>query len=253
MDAFTGADSVGIYLSGGPENTDPAASLGGEMSVRLVQGVSPIFTAPVQGLIVEDASPENEEGSATITILNDTAAYTPPDGLPGPTVTIAEGERKVLHGADTSKYVRIYREADKAFAGLVKFDLVDTMNGVISMDNVPDAERVAGSIVYRAVFLEGFQAVEDIQSWLTTSHGAAVYSLATETPDSNGTIQTISDEYTEPVGLSWQVAASEATAKAIGDLAEDETIGLWFRRIFLGSLVAITELQVDFHLRYKGE
>ena len=141
MDAFTGPDAVGIYPSGGADNADASASLGGVMSSKLAKGLSPLYTRPVQGLVVEDASPENGEGAATVAILNGNATYTPPDGQAGPAVAVAEGERKLLFGWDNRKYVRVYRELDKAFAGVARFGLETMLSGVISMADVSDADR----------------------------------------------------------------------------------------------------------------
>jgi len=253
MEAYKGLDSVGIYLSGGPENIDPSASLGGEISGRLVMGINAIYTDPVQGLVIEEASPENGEGDASILIFNDTATYTPPDGLPGLAVPIAEGERKVLQGADSAKYVRVYREPGQRFSGPARFRLENSTNGVFSMDNVPDAERVSGSVVYRAVFLKGLEAVTDIEVWITSSFGFVPYALGTEVPASDGTIQTISDEYTLPAGVTFQIVTTEAAALDVGDLDADETIGLWVRRIILPSFDAEPNVDVNVHLRWKGE
>jgi len=253
MAAFTGLDSVGLYLSGGATNYSPANSLGGAQSAKLIRGMLPVFNTPVQGLIIEDATPENLEGDASIAIASGQATYTPPDGLAGSAVAIAAGERAVLTGADTTKAVRVYRETGKTFLGTATFALKDAMNGVFAMSNVPDADRVAGSTVYRAIFLQAFQDVEAILCWITTS-GQSSFQLATEEPDSGGDIQTISDEETAPGGLSWEDATAESTGILVGDsngdLLTDETYGLWIKRTFPPAGVVAAKEQVNFHLQF---
>jgi len=249
MEAYTGLDSVGLYLSGGASNYDPADSLGGIISSKLIMGMFPIFTTPIQGLVIEDATPENEEGDASISVVASIATYTPPDGLSGSGVTIAAGERKVLLGADPEKAVRIRRVSGQTFAGIATFQLVDALNGVFSMDNVPDADRQAGSVLYRGLFVKALQDADDVICWITTD-GQSSYALASEVSESDDSIQTISDESTAPGGLAWEDAVSEGTALDLGNLLEDETIGLWVRRTFPASGVVSAKETVNFHLQF---
>jgi hypothetical protein len=252
--AYTGLDSVGLYLSGGASNYSPADSLGGAQSSKLIKGMTPIFTTTVQGLIIEDATPENLEGDASISIASGQATYTPPDGLAGSAVAIAAGERKVLLGSDPEKAVRIYREAGKTFTGSATFALRDAYNGVFAMSNVPNADRVAGSTVYRAIFVKALQDVEAVLAWITTD-GQSTYQLATEDPDSLGDIQTISDETTAPAGLVWEDADAESTAITIGalsggDMDADDVMGLWIKRTFPAAGTVDAKEQVSFHLQF---
>ncbi len=250
-EAYTGLDLLGMFLSGGASNLLPSASLGGLISSKLIRGMSPIYTVPVQGLIVEDATPENGEGTASISISGNNATYTPPGGSAGSAVAIAAGQRKLLTGVDDTKAVRIFRESGKTFSGIATFELVDMLNGVVGMSDVPDADRQAGSVTYRALFLKALGNTEDILAWITTD-GQAAWALATEEPESDDTIQTISDEDTAPGGVAWVEAVSEGTAIDIGNLLEDEIIGLWIRRTFPAVGTVATEEQVNFHLQFGG-
>ena len=102
MEAYTGLDAIGFFLSGGASNCNPSDSLGGEISSKLIRGMGITYSKAIQGLVIEDATPENGEGEASIALDEDNnATYTPPDGQAGSAVSIAEGERKVLFGADT--------------------------------------------------------------------------------------------------------------------------------------------------------
>lgn len=250
-DAFTGHDRIALYLSGGAANQKPSLSLGGAISSRLVRGMSPQYVTPVAGVVIEDATPENGEGVGTITITGDTAVYTPPGGVAGTGVVIAEGERKVLAGADVTKAVRLYRPSGAAFSGVATFKLVDAMNGVLAMGNVTDAVRSAGGVHYRAFFIKALAAAESIELWITTD-GQATYHVATETP-SAGAIQTISDDETAPTGVTWVAATSSGTALSVGNLAADALMGIWVRRTFPSSGTVALKETVNLHLQHLGD
>ena len=247
MDAYTEFDSLGMFLSGGSNNINPSDSLGGKISVKEVRGLSPIWNVPVQALAIENATVENEEGEASITVFNDTAQYTPPDGLAGTAVSIAEGERKIVQGSDSNKALRIYRESGKAFDnGVATFKLVNVLNGVISMSNVEDDVRQSGGIHYRALFLKAFADVADVQFRISTT-GQSTFAWAQEEPESDGTIQTISSDVVAPTGLSWTTSLLN-----VGVLLEGVTIGIWIRRTFPVSGVMAVEEEVSVHLDFKG-
>jgi len=252
-EAFTGIDSLGLFLSGGSSNYNPSDSLGGMISSKEVKGMSYIYSQSIQGLVIEDAVYENGEGEASIIIdPDDKAVYTPPDGQAGTGVAIAEGERKILTGDDTDKAIRIYRESGKVWSDKAAFELVNMLNGVIGMSDISNADRIAGSVIYRALFVKAFTDVEDVIAWITTS-GQSSYSLAIEIPETDGSIQTISDEGTAPSGLAWIDAVSESSAIDLDDstgLLEDETVGLWLKRIFPSSGIVAIKEDVDFLIQF---
>ena len=248
--AYTGYDRIGIYLSGGTTNGSPAAALGGAMSGRLVRGMTTRYINPVAGVVVEDATPENGPGVGSISITGGVAVYTPPGATAGAGVAIAEGERKVLTGADVTKAVRVYRAPGHLFTGTATFGLVDVLNGVLAMGNVANEVRVAGGVHYRAFFIKALADATNIRLWVTTT-GQAAYTLAMETPVS-GTIQSIANETTAPTGRTWVDAVDAATALVVGNLAEGESMGVWVRRTFPSSGdVALNEL-VQLHLQHRG-
>ena len=253
MDPYTGVDSVGVFLSGGASNYSSEDSLGGEISSKSVMGMLPIYTTPVQGLIIEEVTSDNGEGEASIAITGDDAVYTPPDGAAGSAVEILEGERVVLLGSDTDKSIRVRRIADQTFAGVATFLLRDVLNGVFSMGNVDDDDRQAGSVVYRAVFLKAFQDVEALSCWITTD-GQSTFELAVEDPDSNDALQSISSEEVAPSGLAWEAAMDESAAIIVGDsdgtLLEDDIMGLWIKRTFPAAGVVSAKETVRFHLQF---
>lgn len=249
-EAYTAHDRIAIYLSGGDGNHAPSASLGGAISVRPVKGMTARYDVPVAGVIVEDATPENTEGEASIAIDGDAVVYTPPDGDPGDPVTILAGERKIVYGADPTKAIRLYRPTGYTFEGTAEFHLVDTMNGVLGMSDVEHAERVAGAIHYRAFFVKALADAGVVKLWVDTD-GQATYSVALEVPTAD-TIQTIADQETAPAGVSWEDAASEGTALVLGTMTEGQTYGVWLRRTFPAAGTVASKESVNLHLQHQG-
>lgn len=251
MEAYTGADGLGVYLSGGASNYLPSASLGGVISAKLVRGMNAIYTTPVQGLVIVDASPDNGPGVASLHIDNDgNAVYTPPDDTAGTAVAVAEDDYKILTGADITNYVSVHRLTGKEWIGTAVFRLVDMLNGAIGMADVDDTDRQAGSTRYRGLFLRAHETVQDIMAWVTTD-GQSAFALASEAPVDDE-IQVIGDEETAPTSVSWVAATTRATALSLGRLAGDDTLGLWVRRTFPSSGTVSAKEQVNFHLEFKG-
>lgn len=250
MEAYTGHDRIALYLSGGATNQSPSLSLGGLISSRLVKGMAPQYTTPVQGLIIEDATPENGPGLASVAITSGVAVYTPPDGIAGVGVAIGAGERKILTGLDVTKAIRVYRPTGLTFDGTATFKLVDAVNGVLAMANVPDAVRSAGGMNYRAFFIKALADATGIKLWVTTD-GQAAFALAEETPSAD-TIQTIADDTTAPTAVSWVNAVSEGTALDVGALSAGDTMGIWLRRTFPSSGTYAIEETVSLHLKHSG-
>lgn len=255
-DAGRGVDSLGIFLTGGAANTDPAASLGGVISTKLVHGMSAIFAPPVPALDIGQIYPASGEGDATLVIdgTGDGVLYTPPGGEAGTKVTILAGETKVVAGFAESAALSMTREAGLEMGGPGTLKLVFPMNGVLSMSNVASADRIAGITTYRAMVLSalGVFGVINIRLWMPPVVGAqAVFSLATE-PVIAGAVQSIASETIAPTGLSFVTPTTEVAALTIVSIASGTSVGLWIRRVFpAAGLVAAQE---EFHLamKYKG-
>lgn len=239
-------DAGSLYLSGGAANLSPAASLGGDLSSKLLQGMGVHTLSPVPSLIVEDVTGACGEGVATVAIVGDTARFTPPGGGPGGFATIAAGGRNVLLGADPAKAVRVFREAGLPWAGVATLRLLDVMHGVLAMGSIPDADRTAGETYYRAIFIKAQSAISAVSCWVTTA-GQPTWSLAKELPVADA-IQTIADELTAPTGVGWFPAVTPATALAVGDMVAGATMGIWLRRVFpvAGAVAPVEESTFNF-------
>lgn len=249
-EAYTKHDRIALYLSGGAANSAPSLSLGGGVSTRMVKGMVPLYDVVVPGVIVEDATPENNEGEATIAIAGDVAVYTPPDGLAGAPVTVLPGQRKLLFGADPTKGIRLYRPAGYDFSGVAKFNLVDTLNGVLSMSNITDAQRIAGATHHRAFFVKALASSNAVKLWVSTS-GQCSYSLAVEVPV-DGEIQIIANSVAPPSGVSWVDAVSEGTCLSLGNLTTDQMKGVWIRRVFPPDGVMSPKETMRLHVQHQG-
>lgn len=250
MTIYTGQEIVGVFLSGGADNFKPSDCLGGGISAHRLLGLYPIMGNAIPGLVIEDVNPECGEGAASIFISGGEATFTPPDGLAGTAIPVAEGESKFLRGQDHTKGIWINRIAGEEFQGTCTFTLVDQFGGAFSMSDIPSADRAAGLVTYRAVFLTRLGELGRIFMWMTTD-GQSSFALASEEPESDGSIQTISDDETAPSGLSWVNAVSEGTALEVASLGEDASIGVWIRRTFPAAGVVSADEQVNFHLKFE--
>lgn len=250
MEAYTAHDRIAIYLSGGAANQKASASLGGLISNRAVRGMSAQYVIPVPGVVIEDATPENGPGIASVTIAGDTAVYTPPGGSAGTGVIVPSGTRKVLTGANVAQAIRLYRPAGAAFFGTATFRLLDAMNSVLAMGNVADAVRAAGGVHYRAFFIKALGDATGVKLWITTS-GQAAWALASEAPVA-GAIQTVADDTTAPSGVSWVDAVSQGTAMSVGNMDADAIYGIWIRRTFPPGGVMVIKETINLHLQHAG-
>ena len=252
MKAFTGPDALGIYLSGGSTNTDPAASLGGARSDTEVRGLGALVTKGT-GLVIENVTAANGEGEGTIRKLaSGKFAYTPPGATEGSPATLDPGSRAVLRGADLNKAVRVYRPRASAADGETKFTLMRPYNGVFGMEDLSDADRQSGAVHYRAVFFvnHGPNRIVNCRVWQTVvDRVQSDFSFSMETPVA-GEIQTVADEDTAPSGVSLSTAGSEADAIRLPDLGPSESVGFWVKREFPVSGAMSRREAIILNIRY---
>ena len=237
MKAFTGPDAIGIYLTGGATNTSPAASLGGACSEKEVGALGIKVTKPLEGIVIENVSALNGEGEGTLHCnANGYFSYIPPDGLVGHSARLDPDTRAVIRGADTNKSIRVYRRRSGHATGEMKFEFKHPFNGVFAMEDITNAQREGGAVHYRAVMLVNHSPnkVVNITIWQTVlSWTQASFSLGSEAPVA-GEIQTIVDEDTAPVDISFSTA-EEASPIHIPDLESGEMYGAWIERDFPSS------------------
>lgn len=116
------------------------------------------------------------------------------------------------------------------------------------LDNVSSAERAAGSVEYRCLYLVNEHSTETLE-------GAGVY-ISSNTPaadttiaigldpagvgdgSSTGVATSIVYETSVPAGVSFSTPTTAGAALAIGDLEPNEAIAVWVRRTVDAAAVA---------------
>lgn len=241
-------DRLGMFLTGGASNVSQAESLGGVPSTIEYKELIAKMVLPIPGLQLLKVFSENGEGTASLLVDgNGDLVYTPPDGLPGDPVSIAVGETKVVGGQDSTKAIVVKRfTRTLAFAGLCTLTLTRKVNGVLSMENLTDAERTAGRTTYRCIILSNLGDTDDLNDlslWVENDGVQATYSLGVEELDSNGEVQSIVDETTAPSGVVFQNVMGVLNALDISVIEAGESIALWIKKEFPASgTVASREL-----------
>jgi hypothetical protein len=163
------------------------------------------------------------------------------------------GASKLLTGKNKDKAIRARRASWETFEGTAEFKLVDSVEGVLSLFDVDDAERVAGSTKYRAIILKAHGSVDVYNIRIYINEGEqATYELAVEELDSNGEFQEISNEDVAPAGLSWVAAVNLPSALHIVSLDAGESVALWIKRTFPPAGVVSAEENVEMVLDFEG-
>lgn len=151
----------------------------------------------------------------------------------------------------------------KLSGGAGNTDPLLSLGGVISttdmptglFDRVTSDEAVTGDTEYRAVYITNTHATLTLTGahvWLpinTTSADTDIQ-IGLGTSAINGTEQTIANENTAPVGVTFGLVATEGVALVIGDLAPGATKALWYKRTVNPGAAASND---SYTLRVKGD
>jgi hypothetical protein len=146
MDEYSGPDSLVVLHTNGSTPTDPAFEYESQHMPSLSTGVRGSTSRAVwldfwmrqhggiRGVVVHYASPACGEGSARLQATGaDSLSFRAPGDSFGPSVSIADGERKVLvSGGNGSAYVVVERVLSGNLAGTFEFNLRTPFNGVLS-------------------------------------------------------------------------------------------------------------------------
>lgn len=253
---------IEIRLSGaGTYNgaqTNPNLSLGNYPSSTVLKNYK-AASAPttISGVTITatGVGSGNPVGNGTLTFTEATneLQWTPPGGTIGPAVAFTADATKILYGVQgsdtTSGYIQVtvvYATLNALTTNLTNTitisDHADLINALFG--NISSAEASAGGIKYRAVFLRNSHATEslDAAKLLFILQGGNITPMPNETMEfavedpssrTTGFIQTIANESTAPVGLTWSTVSTEGTALAIAgvaNLSATQTTGLWLKR-----------------------
>lgn len=256
MSPFTRFHSLGIYLTGGSSNLDPNASLGGLPSNSEYTELGAKITKPIPGLQFLKAFSENGEGVGTLRVnADEELLYTPPGDSEGDPLSIEVDETVIIGGVDDTKALMVKRVSrDLAFTGLMSLEFVRKANGVLAMDNLSNAEREAGRTTYRCIILKnhGLVNLQNLLLWVITGP-QATYSLGVETPESDGSVQEISDEETAPSDVSFQEVMGVGNALEIPVIGPGDSIGVWIKKEFPASGVVAGKEEVDLQILVQSE
>lgn len=107
-----------------------------------------------------------------------------------------------------------------------------TMNNIFR--NITSAETVSGITLYACIYLKNANATltaTAVKQWLSANSASADtdFAIGLGTSAKNGTEQTIANETTAPIGVTFSAAANEAASIALPDLAPNDTQAMWIR------------------------
>jgi hypothetical protein len=138
------------------------------------------------------------------------------------------------------------------------------------LDDVEDAERIAGDTNYRCICIKNehtTDTLQDVKVWIDTDTGNPEddISFAVEVPtgdDQTGNAQTIANEDTAPTVGSGNVSNwSNSTSKVTGvgvdqgshdaDIGPGEIIFIWIRRVISANAVGVSNESVT--IRIEGD
>jgi hypothetical protein len=222
-------DDLRLYGSGaasdGAAQPDPDANLGGYRSASEIQSLAVL--GAMENVTIDRVADGYDPGAAGLE--SDGAGYlrwSGPGSSPGPWVAVGDGETKVLpDGSDSALGVRVTRSGAVPPQGTALIKLLEQYNGALGMPNISDAQRTAGRTIYRCLFLRNVSAV-DIQRVVVRPEGENVQ-VAVETPV-DGAVQTIADETTAPVGLTFYDVSGSVRVAPLG---AGGAVAIWLKRI----------------------
>ncbi len=197
----SGADSLRLYFSGaasdGATQSSQASSLGNFRSSTEATRIGIRQLSVVDGLELLQASHWNGQGTGGIFASSSTtASYTAPGGVQGAATDLSANPFGLLaDGSDPSKWVRVKRSGSLLGGASVEFD--PQYNNVFGFSDSANAETVAGSSKYRAVFVknQSVGTITNFQLWLRT--------LATQTLTVSGLPLTGSGTVTGTTFCGW--------------------------------------------------
>lgn len=228
------AERLLIYHTGADATDRPQpdalACLGGlRSSTRvLTLETNRLAATQIPSLRIDHVGAGNTRGNGVIEATGAaTLRWAAPGDSPGGEVTITAGTPATLHsGAGAALVVTLTEE--RQLGGMETVQLLDVINNAIGGRNVTEAESTAGEDIYAGIILVAGEAIDNLDIWIDADSWAGV-ALGTEELDVEGGIQTIADDTTAPVDVTFSTPTS-GSPLAIGSLAAGEGIGLWIRR-----------------------
>lgn len=109
------------------------------------------------------------------------------------------------------------------------------VNPATLFDNVASDEAAAGDIEYRCIYVENTSGADTLLSavaWISSNTPSTdtTLDIGLGTSAMNGTEQTVTDESTAPVSVTFSAPATKAAGLSIGDMAPADDKAIWLRR-----------------------
>ena len=131
------------------------------------------------------------------------------------------------------------------------------VTGASIFDNISVVELAAGSVEYRGFYVQNVHATltaTNLTAWINsnTPSNLTDVALGLGTSAISGTEQTVANETTAPVGVTFFAAASKAAGLALGSLAPGQSKFVWVRRSASAGAVS-SAVSDPFTIRLEAE
>lgn len=151
--------------------------------------------------------------------------------------------------------IKLFKTTNNLGGAITGVELVSSTLAAL-FNNITGAEATAGVVKYACVYVRNKHAtltLSTIKQWLLSNTPSAdtEVKFGIGTSAKNGVEQTIVDELTSPVGVSFVLAINEAAAIIPPDLDADDFQSLWFE-LTISPGAAATSLD-NFVIRNKGD
>lgn len=156
----------------------------------------------------------------------------------------------MITSSDIKKYLSggaANADPDAALGGAISSVEVvdDTLSNLF--DRVAGSESLAGDTEYRAIFIKNTHATliyQDAVIYISSNTPSTDTTVAIALADEavgTGTIETIANENTAPVGPTFSSPSTALTGLSIGDLAPGEMKGIWVRWVISPNAAAVLD------------
>lgn len=182
-DQMTGPDALRYFHTGaasaGGSQANPNLSLGLHRAGDEIEMVDASRTSPIANITLDYVSGMNADGNGTLTASSASGLkWTPPGGVQGSEVTIANGETKIIQGGSgyTDAYVRVTRTSATALTGTETVAISGQPNNAVGFDDVSAAEATAGDSEYRCVGIKNVSSstIKSVKAYIDTIGTARV-------------------------------------------------------------------------------
>lgn len=121
-----------------------------------------------------------------------------------------------------------------------------TVAGASIFDDVSSAEAVAGDTEFRCVYVHnahGSLVLTGAVLWIPTNtpSPSTTIDVGLGTSALNATEQSVADENTAPVGVTFVSAASQGAGLALGDIPAGQSRAVWLRRTVTAGAAAVSD------------